>query len=264
MSNAHIFFNRFNSDTAQWLADFCDDVAAKGPQTSVEWRRIANDLLIMKLMAGEEHAIHVARQFWQSSWAWAERQHAAYDEARCTQIVTGTTTSDTDSSGTAAKGEGTSAGTAPATSGQNPTTVVCGPGTGDVPAQPGCQGGAAGHGGTEGKTIGTGTQGSLFVVRAANLLANLPTWRERHRAEYKRMAKASKSLQRQAKAEELLLEDIDLVMKAGRAIEDLANKHRAEDTLRGVLRAAGIEARDLGLSDTAVEWFDAQLKAGNA
>lgn len=274
--NPHLFFNRFSGDMPQWLADICDEVAAKGPQTSVEWRRLFCDLLDTKLYAGESNAFHFVHLSIRSTLEWAEKAHDAYDEARCKEIVTG---GEEQRGGQGAQagangggGTGTggvSTGTGSETTGNGtPTEGGSGSGTGGTGAGVtggGCSGGW-GQGTTQGPgtnvVTGTGTQGTLFVVRISQFRAALPNRRKRERQEFTRLNTEKTKIFRRTKAQKDLLDDIDLVSDALPALEDLAQKHRTKETATGVLEAAGMAPEDIGLTDRAVAWLDGELKAG--
>jgi hypothetical protein len=273
--NPQFFFNKFNADTARWLADLCDDVAAKGPATSAEWRRLFRDRLQDRLLSGESDAFHWVGLALANELKWTEKQYAKYDQARSAVIETGT---GRDGSTPPAPGLGTPDNT---TAGQNihvggespgiTTTGTAsdtagtgaGPGVGTgttITAGTGCGGGRITGQETGGNT-GIGHQGTLFVVRYSRFRLGFQDRRTKAKTEHKRLISVGTQVKRQTQAQKEILEDLDLIEKADALLEDLANKHRTEDTVSGILRSAGMTPTDLGLTDRAVAWLDTQLKA---
>ncbi|MET9373949.1 hypothetical protein ABZX98_07340 [Streptomyces sp. NPDC002992] len=287
--NAHFFFNRLSPAGAEWFADLCDEAAAKGPSNAYEFRRLICDLEYRALCDGVSHAMEVAQHFVSPNTPfakWAEAEYEKYDKARATIIETGPSTAQTgaengppgnrwgassigDSRGADEHASGGVTGIVQTDERGNDGDTATSTAGGDSPFKgPGCGGVGSGSitvtaGGPDGKTPsdrGIGHQGTLFTIRYAQFRLTFPDARTQAKAEHKRLIRNRTEANRLVLAQQQLIEDMDLVAAADQAIENLANKHRDQDSVAGMLRAAGKRPEDLGLTERAVTWLDTQIK----
>ncbi|GAA1333532.1 hypothetical protein ACFVZJ_37260 [Streptomyces sp. NPDC058322] len=267
--NAHHFFHRVSADMAQWIVDRCDEVAAKGPQTSTEFRRMFCDRILDLRAYGEADADHFTRLALKDYLKWIEKAYDQYDHNRSAQIITCTSTDSTTNNDDQTTGSNTAKGNQDKPAGPNPADITIdtraqgetsGTKTGTITVS-GTKCGGTYQTGQTTEANGTGHQGTLFTIRYGQLRLSLPEKRRTAKDEVYRLTDAQNRAARQVKDQEAILENIALIEKADPAIESLINTHRTETTLAGALKAAGKTAADLGLTDRSVTWLDTQLKA---
>ncbi|MFJ4329154.1 hypothetical protein ACIP3A_39425 [Streptomyces tricolor] len=272
--NAPFFFDRYPSQTAQWLAGLGDEASAKAGDSAYDFRRILCEMITMGLHDGIGHAFIVAPHFIapnsQAAKYLAER-YDKYDQARSAVIETGRST-DSATTGQQEKpvsADGADSDTAPDKSGQDSpattgqSTASTGASAGQGPTitvAGGCGSGRTAKG--EEQNTGIGHQGTLFVITYNEWRASISSRRESYRKENKRLINIAEGTNRQIARNNDELNFLDLAEAADRAgLENLVNTHRDQTSIAGVLRAAEVSPQDLGLTDEAVTWLDTQLKA---
>ncbi|MEW2412629.1 hypothetical protein AB0953_02695 [Streptomyces sp. NPDC046866] len=266
--NAAFFFKPYDTETAGFLLDVCEEITAKSPSGPAEFRRWWADRAVERAMTGETVAIRYLTMLALAKAHTVLDQYRKWEDSRISQIEvntgkngdgtdggsagqnTGTEGTGTGGCGAGPWGTGTGAGTG--------TGVGTGAGTG-TGVGPGWSGGTStgGQGGKRGPAV----QGSLFVIKLADLGHHLPAWMKEERVEADRLATHSKTLSSQARAKRDLVADMKMAEAALPQLEDLAQKHRTETTVRGLLTAAGVDAEEMGLTDRVVTWMDDKIRA---
>ncbi|MFE3584144.1 hypothetical protein [Streptomyces vinaceus] len=260
MSNPEFFFKAkifANPVNARYWADLCDDVYAKGPATDSDAWKLSLDMLQERAYLGEADAWALLRAGFRQAAGNMPKDWAAYDEYRSATFETdevkngGVDGSEPGQAGPPSEGSTTG----PASGGEK----TAGP---QPPVKTG--GGCGGVLRVEGPgriETGTGSQGTLFTITLASFRSSLPQRHKAAKEEGNRRNQQKYRADRLCLEQDGLIEQIESVMQAVDAIGDLANVHRLETSLSGVLRAAGKTPEDLGLTQEAVNWADAQMRA---
>ncbi|MEV0992651.1 MULTISPECIES: hypothetical protein [unclassified Streptomyces] len=261
MSNPEFFFKSkifANPVNARYWADICDDVYAKGPATDSDAWKLALDMVQERAYTGEADAWGLLRAAMRHAAGNMPREWAAYDEDR-------SATFETEEAKEGGAGDGEPDQPDPTSDGGR-TGPASGGGKVTGPQQPpvkigGKCGGVVQVKGPGRIELGTGSQGTLFTITYASFRSSLPHKLKAAKSESHRRHEQKYKTDRLCAEQDGLVKHIESFIQAADVIQDLANVHRLENSVSGVLRAAGKTAADVGLTQEAVNWADGQMRA---